>query len=473
MKKVKLVAFLAILAVSLVYWGCGDPAKPDPEEPKKEDPNTGSNSEINPNGPGAWDPVWSCPNDISAGSLNLAKDNLGIDSHYVIIEFKNGGKPKITAVPSGQGYAEWNNEDGENVKLKVGDYYFNNEEIQYSVIVTGTTANGSLWISGGGRKILYLNGANITNPSGPAINIQSGKRVDVHLVGSCDRRNILKGAGRETVGEGEDKEQFKGAFFSEGSLIFGGSGSLEVRSTKKHAIVSDGFIEVESGNILIYQSESDGIHANERIAIKGGKLQIKCEGDAIQNERKTAGQDKNPCKITVSGGDIKIRTTGAKGHGIVSDSNDVVITGDATKIDITLTGNGSKGIRSRGDVEIDGATTYLEAHGARVLLEGEDTSSAAGIRADGDVKITRGVLTIKSTRANENGKGLNIDGALKVIGGTTSITADGDGVKVLGAFNMSGGTLKARSARKKDIDCNVDTYSKTGGTLDAGINSRK
>ena len=455
MKKLRLIGFLTVLgAASLYLGGCDGPTKPD---------------DGGKTGPGDWNPVLACPGDISAGVLDLNSDNLGLESDYAVIKFNNGSAPTVTF----NGPSVEPTIDGEHVSLKVHYYYTNNSDLIYNVIVMGTAKNGSLRIEGGYRKTLYLNGADITNPTGPAINIQSGKRVDVHLVGSCDRRNILKGAGRETVGEGEDKEQFKGAFFSEGSLIFGGSGSLEVSSTKKHAIVSDGFIEVESGNILIYQSESDGIHANERIAIKGGKLQIKCEGDAIQNERKTAGQDKNPCKITVSGGDIKIRTTGTKGHGIVSDSSDVVITGDATKIDITLTGNGSKGIRSRGDVEIDGATTYLEAHGARVLLEGEDTSSAAGIRADGDVKITRGVLTIKSTRANENGKGLNIDGALKVIGGTTSITADGDGVKVLGAFNMSGGTLKARSARKKDIDCNVDTYSKTGGTLDAGINSRK
>ena len=446
MKKVKLVAFLAILAVSLVYWGCGDPAKPDPEEPKKEDPNTGSNSEINPNGPGAWDPVWSCPNDISAGSLNLAKDNLGIDSHYVIIEFKNGGKPKITAVPSGQGYAEWNNEDGENVKLKVGDYYFNNEEIQYSVIVTGTTANGSLWISGGGRKILYLNGANITNPSGPAINIQSGKRVDVHLVGSCDKRNILKGAGRESVGVGEDKEQFKGAFFSEGSLVFRGSGSLEVSSAKKHAIVSDGFIEVDSGNIIIYQSESDGIHANERIAIKGGTLQIKCAGDAVQNERSDS--------ISISGGKVTLWTTGVKSHGITSDSGDVNVSGGA-EIKITVVGDASKGIRSSlKTVKIRGGNTDIETYGNIAKSTTSDptdsTSSAAGVKGDG-FEMSAGSLKIKS--AGDNSKGINIERNAEITGGNVRIESVGDGIKVGGKLTVSGGKVTATSTKKKGIDC--------------------
>ncbi|GBU21764.1 hypothetical protein R80B4_01664 [Fibrobacteres bacterium R8-0-B4] len=412
-----------------------------------------------PVGPSPWDPVWSCPSGISADGLDLTKDNLGIDSHYVVIKFKNGGAPEVTAIPSGAGFAEWR-VDGEHVRFEAGYFYENSADIQYSVIVTGTAANGSLRINGGGKKTLYMNGANITNPSGPAINIQSNKRTDVHLVGSCERRNILKGKGYDTP---EGAEQAKGTIFAEGSLVFAGKGTLEVRSTDKHAIVSDEFVEMESGNIIIYESQSDGIHANERINIKGGSLQIKCEGDAIQNERRVAGKESTPCPITVSGGDIKIRTTGTKGHGIVSDSNDVVISGDATKIDISLTGNGSKGIRSRGNVKINGGTIDLWAHGSRESLD-DDTSSAAGIKADADVEITRGILTIKSAKANENGKGLNVDGNLKVSGGTTKITSDGDGVRVRGSITMSNGYLETKSANKRDIDCD-GRLTKTGGTL--------
>ena len=515
MKKINLFVFSAIFAAALVYVGCNnnpaEPAKPVckpgdpcyvdttkppvckgdscdtdtsvtppvPPECKPGDPcdtigqppvckpgdPCDTSSHVEPSGPGAWDPVWSCPSGVSAGGLDLAKDNLGLDSHYVVIKFNNGAAP--TATFSDKGVKGDINIQGEHVSLDVHFWYESNEDaagnlILYNIILTGTAVNGSLTVTGAGRNKFYLNGIDITNPNGPAINIQNGKRAEIHLVGSCDKRNKLKGAGHDVP---EGKPQAKAAFFSEGSLVFGGTGSLEVRSTEKHAVVSDGFIEMESGNIIIYESKSDGLHANERIVIKGGKLQIKCEGDAIQNERKTAGKEAAPCPITVSGGDIKIRTTGVKGHGIVSDSNDVIITGgETTKIDITLTGNGSKGIRSRGSVKISGATTYLEAYGARESLS-DDTSSAAGIKADGDVEITKGILTIKSVRANENGKGLNIDGDLKISGGTTKIASDGDGVKVRGSVNMSGGYLEAKSANKQDVDCGGKVNKSGSATL--------
>jgi uncharacterized repeat protein (TIGR02543 family) len=415
-------------------------------------------SAVNPVGPGSWDPVWACPAGVS-DTLDLNMDNLGIDSDYVVIKFKNGAAPEVTYSDD---MGNTHTVNGEHVTLNMSHFYSNNSRL-YNIILAGTAQNGSLTVNAdpGYRTTLYLNGADITNLSGPAVNIQVGKRTDVHLVGSCDKRNKLNGKGNDTP---EGAPQAKGAFFSEGALVFSGSGSLEVRSADKHAVVSDEFIEIESGNIIIYESKSDGIHANERITIKGGKLQIKCEGDAIQNERRTAGKSEL-CPITVSGGKITIRTTGPKGHGIVSDSNDVVISGDATDINITLTGNGSKGIRSHGSVKIGGGAIYLEAYGARESLT-NDTSSAAGIKADADVEISRGIITIKSERANENGKGLNIDGNLTITGGTTKITSDGDGVKAAGSVNMSAGTLEVKSANKQDIDCG-GKVNKTGGTLKA------
>jgi hypothetical protein len=411
------------------------------------------------NGPEAWDPVWSCPSNISAGGLNLTKDNLGFGTHSVVVKFNNGAAPEVTFYEAMGSTFEVKN--GEHVVLNVSYYYMNNDDT-LKIIVSGTAKNGSLKIYEGGKKALYLNGTNITNPDGPAVNIQSGKRTDVHLVGDCQRRNIIKGAGFETA---LGAEQGKGAIFSEGSLVFGGTGTLEVRSTQRHAIVSDGFIEVENGSIIIYESKNNGLRANERITIKGGKLQIKCEGDAIKNERWKVGSAGTLCPITVSGGDIKIRTTGIKGHGIVSDSNDIIINGDAaTKVDISLTGNGSKGIRSHGSVKISGATTTIEAYGARESLT-DDTSSAAGIKADGNVEITKGILTIKSVRANENGKGLNIDGDLKISGGTTKIASDGDGVKARGSVTVSGGYLEAKSANKQDIDCGGKVNKSGSGVI--------
>jgi len=421
-----------------------------------------SNGGVDSDGPGPWDPTWACPANVSAGGLDLTKENLGLAENYVVITFKNGSAPEVAfsdTVKGALGTSLGNKITitGEHVYFDVSHFYSNNG-IPYNIILSGTAKNGSLRLNANSRTTLYLNGVDITNPAGPAINLQNKKRTDVHLVGSCDRRNKLTDGPNYAAAD----VQTKGTLFAEGSLIFGGTGSIEIRSKSNHAIVSDEFVEIGkgSGSVIIYESKNDGIHANERINVYGGLLQIKCEGDAIQNE------GKKPLPVTISGGTIKIRTTGAKGHGIVGEEGGVIINNDSgtANINITLTGSGSKGIRSRGNVIIDNRDSiYIEAHGARESAL-EDTSSAAGIKADKDVEIKRGILTIKCTRANENGKGLNIDGNLKVSGGTTKIAADGHGIKVGGSLTMSGGYLESKSAQKRDIDC-VGKVNKTGGTL--------
>ncbi|MDR0331106.1 MAG: carbohydrate-binding domain-containing protein [Chitinispirillales bacterium] len=427
--------------------------------PTEPPPPPGGDGEWNTAPPAAWEPQFRCSGEGAGNALNLNREDLGLDS-TIVIKFNGSGAPTVTvtpssdfvnAIPLGMGHLE----------LRIG------EPIAYNIILSGTTANGSLKLYAEYRAALYLNGVNIANPSGPAISIQSTKQVDVRTV-DCDRRNILQdGANYGTSIDGEDA---KGAFFSEGQLIFQGRGSLEVRAKNNHAIVSDDYIEVEGGDIIVYESKNDGIHANGRINIKGGALQIKCVGDAIQNERLLP--------VTISGGKVAVRTTGEKGHGIASEAGGVIIQ-NSPDINISLTGDGSKGIRSHGDVKIQGGAIYIDAHGRRNALnpdDDKDSSAAAGIKADGNVEISGGKLTIKCTRLEQKAKGINADGDVIVSGGETKIHADGDGVKVRGAFRMSGGTLYARSrlgGNSEDIDCGENMFYHTGGALDAQLNGRK
>jgi hypothetical protein len=442
MKRVHSAVLLAVLGGALLYFqGCGNPTKPDESEKK---PSEGGS--LDNGGPAPWEPIYSCPGTSGNGLDTLGKD-------YVVIKYNNGAAPTVTYSDGASDKCDLDI-SGEHVVLKAS-YYYGSNSILLNIIVSGKTANGSLRIEDlttGYRKALYLDGVDITNPTGPAINIQS-KATDVYL-SSCG--NKLADGPVYT----ELPIQTKGTFFSEKSLTFSGDGSLEVRSKAKHAIVSDENIEVTGGNIFIHESKGDGIHANNKITVTGGNVQIKCEGDAIQNER-----GRSP--ITIAGGEVKIRTTGAKGHGIASDSSDVFINDSVGRpdINITLTGNGSKGIRSRGGVTIDGGGVYLEAYGRRESLA-NDTSSAAGIKTDGNVTVKKGTITVKTVRNNENGKGFNVDGDVTVSGGTTDISADGDGVRVRGTFTITGGTFKSNSAHKKDIDCD-GALNNNGGTLSA------
>jgi len=361
------------------------------------------------------------------------------------IEFKNGSAPEIE-----NGFSEVEiTKNGENIVVRIPD----GTETEYNFVLSGTARNGSLKFYGDVRKGLYLNGVNITNSTGPAINIQKSKRVIVNLV--TGTQNFLTDGPNYNTPDGE---QAKGTFFSEGKLEFdGGSGSLEVKGKFNHAIVADNDFEVKSGTIIVKEAINDGIHANDTIKVKGGNLNITSTGDAIQSERE---------KVIITGGEIVAQTSGAKSHGIASEGKTSI---DGATVKITVSGNGSKGIRSRGLVEFKGGKTTIEAKGTKHTdpADPEDESNAAGIKLAGNLYIDNGELTIKTT--GTGAKGINTDGNATISNGKIAIDADDDGIKVHGKLEIKGGTGSIKSKKKKAIDAKEWDGNKGSITTQDGV----
>jgi hypothetical protein len=361
-------------------------------------------------------------------SKEIPPDLLNNLENTIVIKYNNGSPPtiknshnEVTITP-----------DDENVKINVAQA----TNTEYNLIVGGTAKNGSLKIYGDYKIGLYLNGVNITNPKGPAINIQNGKQISVSIWG---KNYLADGADYENSGI----EDAKGTFFSEGQLVFSGGGSLEVKAKYGHAIVTDDFFEIESGGIIVQEAEKDGIHANDEIFVKGGNIKITSKGDAIQNEN---------LPIRISGGKIVAQTSGIKSHGI-SSGDSTVISGTAD-VNINVSGNGSKGIKSKGFVAIKGGMINIKTKGTKDIdktVIPADTSKVAGIKADGDMDISGGTLTIESS--GSGGKGMSADGNIVISGGDVSITADDDGIKANGDLLISGGNIYVKSYKKKAIDC--------------------
>ena len=108
-------------------------------------------------------------------------------------------------------------------------------------ICSGTTSNGSLKIYSDKKFNLILNGLNLTNPVGPAINIQSEKSATVHLPFGTNNALTDGTAYDDPPVIGGEEEDQKATFFSECKLTFTGAGSLAVNSLgdDQHAICSD------------------------------------------------------------------------------------------------------------------------------------------------------------------------------------------------------------------------------------------
>ena len=328
------------------------------------------------------------------------------------------------------------------------------ENSSFTSVVTvsydGATATVSNEVDGVSVSQLSLSGTSIHNPVGAAINIQSSNRVFV--VCAEGTTNTLTDGTSYTLTDGED---MKSCFFSEGQLIFSGSGSLSVTGNYKHAIVSDEYIRLRSGcNISVPSAVKDGIHTNDAVIIGGGVLNISSTEDAIQCE--DGG-------ITMTGGFVKVATTADKAHGFKSEL-DVIISGGALQAEVT--GAGSKGISCNGNLTVSGGkiTAFTSQ---KPLYEDDDLSSCAGIKCDGDIVIEGGEIALQSTGAA--GKGMNCDGSITIHDGTVKVITTGTQY-VYGKLDSSAKAMKAEGALT--INGGTVLVRATGGEGSEGIESK-
>ncbi len=357
-------------------------------------------------------------------------------------------------------------------------------EVNY--VLSGTATKGSFKIYSDYKFVLILDGVNLTNDSGPAVNIQSSKQVSFVVKNST---NNYLADGTTYVSSSEDQ---KGTLFSEGQIIFTGGGNLSVTGNYKHAICSDDYISVNEGNITITKAASDGIHANDYFVMEGGTLSITATGNGIECEEgyveiKSGNLTINSTDdgisssyegtlstvtpyIKISGGVINVTTSGEKGNALKSVSYTTINSGNT--ITLKVTGRGSKGIKTGGDLNLTNCNLNITTSGASFYdTEDADITSPAGINCDGSLLLTQGNITISSS--GSGGKGITVDKVMTINGGTLNITTTGTifkygsteseakAIKSDGAFTMNGGGVTVSSA-------DDGIKSETSVTINAG-----
>lgn len=347
--------------------------------------------------------------------------------------------------------------EGVNVTVNGADVVVNstvtNNEVTYNL--KGNSSDGSFKIYSSYRLKLELEGVTLTNNDGPAINIQSKKKISVKIKDGTEN-SLTDGITYATSTEDQ-----KSTFFSEGQLEFSGTGSLVLKSYSNHALCSDDYINILDGKITVTSSGKDGIHSSVYFKMSGGDVNLATTGDGIECE---GGY------TDISEGKITIANSAANVNSISCDST-LTISGGS--ISLTVNGNQSKGLKSDKAVYLKGGTINIVTAGNAVLNSsgsGYGINYCTAVKADSLVYINSANLTI--TCSGTGGKGISSDKNTVIDGGIVKITTTGNGA----TFKNASGTADSYNATCISADGNISINGGTltlssSGTGGKGINS--
>ena len=362
---------------------------------------------------------------------------------------------------------------------------------EYTYTLQGNSASGCFYHAGKYKMTLVLNGVNLTNPDSAAINIQNSKRIAVQLADGTSN----------TLADGANNTK-KAAFLVKGHAEFSKGGSLTITGNKKHALACNEYMEVKKtlGNITITSAVADAINVVQYFQMNGGNVNIiSCGDDGVQVDAEdtsdgtldghvliqggtltiNASADATKCikaegNVDITGGTLTLKHTGIASWdsseskikepiGISSDRN-ITINGDAAAVNITMTGNGTRGMKCDSTLTATAGTIDINCSGEPWAYGTTDTTNVKCAKAD-YAFILNGA-NIKCTTVKDEAEGIHSEGTVLISDGTLTLNTYDHGIKCDGNMDITGGTInftipgEASKAIKPDGNLHI-----TGGTI--------
>ena len=346
-------------------------------------------------------------------------------------------------------------------------------------ILTGTLDNGQIVVDTGevkGDVKLTLNGVNITNPEGNAIDIRQAKNTTICLAAGTVN-TVTSGAGSEVSPAADTASG--AAIFSADDLKFTGEGNLTVTGFINNGITCKDDIVIKGGAITV-EAANNGIRANESVTIHDGDISVTACNDGI---KATSSKKEGKGFVLIDGGIVTVNSVG-DGISAVTD-----LTIDGGNILVVTTGNtdqiSSKALKATSSVNINGGELSLTATGKAISSHGDICINSGllqidseddGIATDTLITVNGGELTIRSGNDGfKAGAKGGTTGKVQISGGTLHIHALGDPVDAKGEFLLSGGSVfafgNAGSVKKLSSDSQAVIVSAYGSQIAKGTSA--
>lgn len=369
-----------------------------------------------------------------------------------------------------------------NHAISSGDYI---EVYGGNIVVTSAVSDGLhgdyIRMSGGSVTVSGTSGDGLDGDAG-FIEINGGTlhvtaaAADTKAV-SCDSILTINGGEITLVASGAQGKGLKSdqtITINGGNISITASGATVLETVDGvavpsycSAIAADGEVHVNGGTLAITLPTSNnggkGISADRSVYITGGTVGITTAGSGAAYTVFESTKDsysssciKTDAHLYITGGHITCSSTGAGGKGLRADSTLVIGAVDAADSLLTL------------DVSTSGERFIVSGGGGWQGPGGRsgDYCNPKAVRADGNLTVNSGVITITCTQSNEGGEGLESKSVLTINGGQLTITSTGDdAVNASTQLNINGGTTYAASSNNDAFDCDGPIFITGGFTI--------
>ena len=366
---------------------------------------------------------------------------------------------------------------------------------EYTYTLQGTSGSGCFYHAGSYKMTLALNGVNLTNPDSAAINIQNSKRIAVQLVDGTTN----------TLADGANNTK-KAAFLVKGHAEFAKSGSLTITGNKKHALACNEYMEVKKtvGTITITSAVADAINVSQYFQMNGGTINIQsCGDDGIQVDAEDTADPELDGHVLIKGGSLTINGSAAatkcikaegninieggtltlKHSGIptwdsseskikeaigISTDRNLTINGTEAIVNITMTGNGARGMKCDSTLTATAGTIDINCSGQPWAYSTVDTTNVKCAKAD--YAFVLNGASIKCTTTKDEAEGIHSEGTVLISDGTLTLNTWDHGIKSDGDMDITGGTINftvtgpASKAIKPEGNLHI-----TGGTISGTV----
>ena len=330
-------------------------------------------------------------------------------------------------------------------------------------ILSGNVTDGRIVVEADdtAKVHIVLDGFTLTSSDYSAFYAKSASKVFITLAKGTENK-LSDGSAYKT---NSDESSVDSAIFSKCDLTINGTGTLTVEGNMSHAIVSKDDLKVASGTINA-TSAGSAICGKDSVRIADGTISITSGGDGIKS---TNDEDAEKGFIYIGGGKITINS--------VTDGIQAETTFLAENADINIkSGGGSENSSKTHADNFGGWGNWNNSTAA----SSEDSTSAKGIKAGGNIDIKSGTITIDSAddSVHSNSNTTITDGTISVTSGddgihaNTSLTIDGGKVTVKKSYEGLESSAVIINGGEIDVTASDDGINCGGGSDSSSVGGR-